>query len=189
MAKIVFKCATLWLAAPSSSTSYDKGLLADDTAVAVGDFVDFTAFSSYVNAADSDNATPVDLSPYISAVNINYAADMVETTSMSSSCGDAAHTMIGGLKTWSIDATLHQDFSTVDNFLFSRVGEYVAFAIKPQAATVTTSNPVYYGDAVIETYNPVSASVGALGETSFTMQPFDVAVSGSFRGALKRLSA
>jgi len=110
----------------------------------------------------------VDLSAHASEVSLNYASEMQDETAM----GDDTRIRKGGLKDWSIDATFHQDFaaSAVDATLFSVVGTTVCVEIRPQNICSTSINPIYSGIAVIESYNPVGGSVGALLDAPVTFQ-------------------
>ena len=79
---------------------------------------------------------------------------------------------MGGLRDWAVDVTFHQDFAAakVDATLFSVVGTTVCVEIRPQNICSTAINPIYRGIGVIETYNPVGGSVGALLDAPVTIQ-------------------
>jgi hypothetical protein len=74
-----------------------------------------------------------------------------------------------GLKNWSMEAEFLQDFAVgaVDATLFSLVGA-VPFPIsaRPTSAAVSATNPSYSGNAVLESYPPLSGEVGVLGTVS-----------------------
>ena len=118
----------------------------------------------------------------VANVNVEYSADMVETTSMGTG---GTHTMIGGLKSWSVSCEAHQDYTAtagdgtkLDAFLFNNVGKPVSVWVVVDAETglvgdVAAGSPCYYGDVVIESYSPTSGGVGELNTTSFNMQPYD----------------
>ena len=86
--------------------------------------------------------------------------------------GDSTRINKGGLKTWSIDVTFHQDFgaAAVDATLFSLVGTTVCVEIRPQNICSTSINPTYSGIGLIESYNPVGGSVGSLLDAPVTIQ-------------------
>ena len=112
----------------------------------------------YTNAKLEING--VDLSANASEVSLNYASESVDETAM----GDDTRVNKGGLKTWSIDVTFHQDFAAnkVDATLFSLVGTTVCVEIRPQNICSTSINPTYSAIGLIESYNPVGGAVGAL---------------------------
>lgn len=109
----------------------------------------------------------VDLSNRVKSVTINYSADMQEDTAM----GDSTHTMLGGLKNWSVDLEFNQDFaaSNVDATLFPLVGTTFTVAIKPTSGAVSATNPNYNGTGILESYPPLGGSVGDLATTSITI--------------------
>ena len=120
----------------------------------------------YTNAKIEINGT--DLSSHASEVALNYGSEMQDETAM----GDDSRINKGGLKTWSVDVTFHQDFATnaVDQKLFSLVGTTVCVEIRPQNICSTATNPTYSAIGVIESYNPVSGSVGSLLDAPVTIQ-------------------
>ena len=120
----------------------------------------------YTNAKLEING--VDLSANASEVSLNYASESVDETAM----GDDTRVNKGGLKTWSIDVTFHQDFAAnkVDATLFSLVGTTVCVEIRPQNICSTSINPTYSAIGLIESYNPVGGAVGALLDAPVTIQ-------------------
>lgn len=120
----------------------------------------------YTNAKLEING--VDLSAHASEVSLNYASEMQDETAM----GDDTRIKKGGLKDWSVDATFHQDFAAaaVDATLFSVVGTTVCIEIRPQNICSTAINPIFFGIAVLESYNPMGGSVGALLDAPATFQ-------------------
>ena len=120
----------------------------------------------YTNAKLEING--VNLSSHASEVSLNYASETVDETAM----GDDTRINKGGLKTWSIDVTFHQDFAAaaVDATLFSLVGTTVCVEIRPQNICSTVINPEYSGIGLIESYNPVGGSVGSLLDAPVTIQ-------------------
>ena len=120
----------------------------------------------YTNAFLQINA--VNLSAHASEVALNYASEMQDETAM----GDSSRINKGGLKNWSVDLTFHQDFaaSAVDATLFSLVGTTVCVEIRPQNICSTAINPIYSGIGIIESYNPLSGTVGDLLDAPVTIQ-------------------
>jgi hypothetical protein len=100
----------------------------------------------------------VDLSDHVRQVTITYQADIQDKTAM----GATAHARIGGLKDWSVDIEFNQDFaaSNVDATLYSIVGTSIVVDIQPVNAARSATNPSYNGNAVLESYKPISGKVG-----------------------------
>jgi len=120
----------------------------------------------YTNAFIQINA--VDMSAHAESVGLNYASEMQDETAM----GDSTRVRKGGLKDWSIDVNWHQNFAVgaVDATLFSLVGTTVCVEMRPQNICSTAINPIYSGIGVIESYNPMGGSVGALLDAPTTIQ-------------------
>jgi|ETNvirome_6_1000_1030641.scaffolds.fasta_scaffold10515_3 hypothetical protein len=120
----------------------------------------------YTNAFIQINA--VDLSSHAESIGLNYASEMQDETAM----GDSTRVRKGGLKDWSIDVNWHQDFAaaSVDATLFSLVGTTVCVEMRPQNICSTAINPIFSGIGVIESYNPMGGSVGALLDAPTTIQ-------------------
>jgi hypothetical protein len=120
----------------------------------------------YTNAFIQINA--VDMSSHAESVGLNYASEMQDETAM----GDSTRVRKGGLKDWSIDVNWHQNFAAgaVDATLFSLVGTTVCVEMRPQNICSTAINPIFSGIGVIESYNPMGGSVGALLDAPTTIQ-------------------
>jgi len=111
-----------------------------------------------------------DLSDHVRSVTLEYSADMQEKTAM----GDDTHSNIGGLKNWSMSVEFNNDYAAanVDALMFPLVGTTVTCIVRPVASTVVgATNPNYTGSGVIESYNPINASVGEIGTASVSVQP------------------
>ena len=100
------------------------------------------------------------ISDHVRTVTINYAAEEVDDTTM----GQGTRTNLGGLKTWSIDLEVANDFaaSQIDSIMFPLVGTAVAVIFRPTSAVVGPTNPQYSGTGMLSSYNPVGQSVGDL---------------------------
>lgn len=100
----------------------------------------------------------VDLSAFVRSVSINYQANLQDKTAM----GATAHARIGGLKDWSMDFEFNQDFaaSSVDATLFPIVGSSVVVDVQPVNAARSATNPSYNGNAIMDSYKPISGKVG-----------------------------
>jgi hypothetical protein len=120
----------------------------------------------YTNAFIQINS--VDMSSHAESVGLNYASEMQDETAM----GDSTRTRKGGLKDWSIDVNWHQNFAVgaVDATLFALVGTTVCVEMRPQNICSTAINPIFSGIGVIESYNPMGGSVGALLDAPTTIQ-------------------
>ena len=117
------------------------------------------AVQNFYNAHVTINS--VDLSDHVESVKLEYKADMLEKTAMS----NGEHRFIAGIKEWSLEVTLFQDYAvgSVDATLWALVGAAaVAFVVRPDAGAQSTTNPTYAGSIVFEGYEPVSGGVGTL---------------------------
>ena len=108
-----------------------------------------------------------DISDHVRTVTLNYSAEEQDDTTM----GDDTRTNLGGLKTWSLDLEVANDFaaSQVDSIIFPLVGTQVAVVFRPTSAAVGASNPQYSGTGMLSTYNPVGQSVGDLATAPITI--------------------
>lgn len=110
----------------------------------------------------------VNLSDHVRSITLRYAADLQDITAMS----DTTRNRLGGLKDWSFDVEFNQDFAAanVDATLFPIVGTSVAIIIRPDAGAVSSTNPNFTGNAIIESYQPVGGAVGDAHTTTVTFQ-------------------
>lgn len=110
----------------------------------------------------------VDLSNHVKSVKLNYSAAMLDNTVMS----NTTKSNQAGLKEWSVEVEFLDDYvaASVDATLFSLIGA-AAFAIeiRPDAGARSASNPGFTGNAVLASYDPISAQVGELASTSATL--------------------
>jgi hypothetical protein len=103
----------------------------------------------------------VDLSDHVRSVQLEYQAELQDETAM----GDGTRQRIAGLKDWSMTFEFNQDFaaSKVDATLWPLVGgSAVTVAVRPVNAAKSATNPEFTGSAVLESYGPVSNSIGEL---------------------------
>lgn len=109
----------------------------------------------------------VDLSDHVRSVSFDYSADAIEDTNM----GDDTHIRKGGLKDYTISIEFAQDYAAgeVDATLFSIVGDAVPIVIKPTSGSVSATNPSYTGTVLVESYQPVSGSIGELSTASVNL--------------------
>lgn len=108
-----------------------------------------------------------DISDHVRTVTLNYSAEELDDTTM----GDDTRTNLGGLKTWSLDLEVANDFaaSQIDSLMFPLVGTQVAVVFRPTSAPVGAGNPEYSGTGMLSTYNPVGQSVGDLATAPITI--------------------
>ena len=108
-----------------------------------------------------------DISDHVRTVTLNYAAEEVDDTTM----GDDTRTNLGGLKTWSLDLEVANDFAAteIDSIMFPLVGTAVAVIFRPTSAAKGTNNPEYTGTGMLSSYNPVGQSVGDLATAPITI--------------------
>ena len=117
---------------------------------------------------DNSAESPVDLSDHVLSITLNYESDLQEDTAM----GDTFRSRLGGLKDWSVDVNLKQDFAAaqVDITLFSLVGVSGTFTGKPTSASVSATNPTFSGECVLATYPIFSNSIGELAQTALRFE-------------------
>lgn len=110
------------------------------------------------NVVDSDGAS----------LSMPYSADSLDATGF----GDSSRVRIGGLKDWSLQFDGHQDFaaSGLDSILFPLVGTVVAVEVRPTSSAVSSSNPKFTGNVLVQAYNPFGNSVGELAGFGCTME-------------------
>jgi len=97
--------------------------------------------------------------PHVRSVTLNYSANMLDITEM----GNATKINLAGLLEWSFDVECLQDYaaSNVDALLFPLVGAAAFYIqVKPTSGSVSATNPQFYGLCVLESYDPLSGSVG-----------------------------
>jgi hypothetical protein len=91
---------------------------------------------------------------------------MLDDTTMGTSGTRSARP---GLKNWNIEATFLQDFAagSVDATLFPLIGANpFPISLKHSSAATSATNPLYSGNAVLESYPPISGEVGAMAEAT-----------------------
>lgn len=136
------------------------------------------AMLTYTNAYIAWNSTA--LSTNARSITLNYEVETQDNTTM----GDTTHSVIPSLYSWSVDATLAQDFISggLDGLLFSHIGPSTAvytLEIRPTGSAVSTSNPKYSGNAMLSGYNPVSGSVGDFAEISLKFMAAKTSTGGA----------
>lgn len=110
----------------------------------------------------------VNLTSYVREVALSYSAEAVDETAS----GDGTLKHLGGLKSWSISATLKQDYeaSGVDATLFDLVGSSTFTALlRPTTSGVSGTNPEFSGTGMLEEYPPMGGSIGDLHEAEISI--------------------
>lgn len=107
--------------------------------------------------------TARDLSARVRSITIDQSMAMQDDTAM----GDTFTSSAVGLMTWSVTVEFLQDYiadanNAVDVTLSGllAIGKTTELVIKPASGSVSATNPSWTGTAVLESYNPVSGSVG-----------------------------
>lgn len=111
----------------------------------------------------------VDLSAYVRSVELPISAEMLDETAM----GDDTRKNKAGLLSWNVPIEFKQDFGAgaVDATLFPLLGAAsFTISIRPNGSATGTTNPVFSGSAVLESYTPIGGSVGDLLTASATFQ-------------------
>jgi len=100
----------------------------------------------------------VDLSDHVRVLTLTEGGDVLDDTGM----GDDTRSNAGGLKNWSIDVELFQDFAAgeVDATLNTDVMTTKTVTIRPDTGAVAATNPQRSGTGLLSSYNPQAGTVG-----------------------------
>ena len=111
----------------------------------------------------------VDLSDHLVSATLNYSSEMLDETAH----GDSTRISKGGLKNWTLESVLHQDYgaASVDATLFSILGTTACFELRPDNSCSTAINPTYSGVAILQEYPPVAGGVGELMRVTARFSP------------------
>lgn len=107
-----------------------------------------------------------DLSDHVKSVQINYEAEMLDDTVMGTT---GTRSNKPGLKNWTLNVDFLQDFAaaSIDATLFGLIGaDAFPIIVRPTSAAKGADNPEFGGNAVLESYPPLTGEVGALGTCS-----------------------
>ena len=112
------------------------------------------------NAYVKLGTTPGDVSSYVKTVTLNYSAEMLDDTAM----GDTTKSRKGGLKDWSVDLDLYQDYADdqIDEDIFALVGTTFEVQVAANGGTPSADNPVYTGTGILESFPPIGGTVGEM---------------------------
>lgn len=109
-----------------------------------------------------------DRSSSISAVTLQVDVAELDSTDFA----DAGWTVpIAGRKSGSLQLTFNQDVasSAIDSIMWALIGTTVTFEVRATNANVGASNPKYTGSVLVNSWTPVSGSVGDLAQVSVTL--------------------
>lgn len=126
------------------------------------------AVTVFKNPYVSINA--VDLSDHVRSATLSYSAELQDKTAS----GDGTRSMIAGILDWTIEVEFNQDYASgkVDATLFSLVGAAeFAIEVRPDQGAVSTTNPKYTANAVLESYQPMGGSIGDMHVAPATLRP------------------
>lgn len=110
----------------------------------------------------------VDLSDHKVTVTIDTGIEAQDKTAM----GMNTRQSKGGLKTWSMSFESHQDFASgkIDQTIAGLTDNEAALIVRPDAGSVSTTNPQWAGTGLLTSYNPISGTVGDLAVASMTFE-------------------
>ena len=106
----------------------------------------------------------VDLSDHVTSITFREDADQLETTAM----GDNNRTMIGGLKSGTIDLEFNQDLaaSDVQATIRALLGTVTAVIVKNDAGATAATNPQWTFNALVTEWPSINGTVGELATAS-----------------------
>lgn len=117
------------------------------------------------NAVVKINGT--DYSTNVNQVEIAVTADEVDTTSFSAT---GWRTVTGGLKSGSVTLSFHNDYAAgaLDSTLWPLLNTAATVVVLPNGTAVSSSNPSYTFEALVNNLTPVSGAVGDLAVQNLT---------------------
>jgi hypothetical protein len=118
----------------------------------------------YVLKDTTVTVNSIDLTTYVTNVELVQAVDSVEATTMSSTSVNG-HQFIGGIQNNMVTISFNQDFATskVHATLTALVGVQTTVVVKPTSAAVGATNPNFtITNCLMNEYRPVTGAVGDL---------------------------
>lgn len=109
-----------------------------------------------------------DRSASISAVTLQVDVAELDSTDFA----DSGWTVpIAGRKSGSLQLTFNQDVaaSAIDSVMWPLLGTTIFFEVRASNSSVGSSNPKFTGSALVNSWTPVSGSVGDLAQVSVTL--------------------
>lgn len=106
------------------------------------------------------------LSPSIHSVTLDVNANEVETTTF----GNTYKTVVGGIVSGSAKLDFYQDFAagSVDATIWPLINTVGTLVLTPTSGSVSATNPSYTAQVLINSYQPINASIGDLAGFSVT---------------------
>lgn len=104
-----------------------------------------------------------DLSEWVTKIEFKDTYEVKKTTNFRSG---GAEENKGGLESFEISITFNQDYDAtkIDEIMWNLRRATVTFAGRAMQSAVTASNPQYSGKFVVNSWTPISGSVGDLGQ-------------------------
>jgi len=111
----------------------------------------------------------IDLTASLSSVTIEQSSNEVETTTFGTA-STAYRTVVGGIVSGSVKLDFYQDYATgsVDATINSLINTIGTVVVKPLGTAVSATNPSYTATCLINSYTPVSGTIGDLSSFSVT---------------------
>lgn len=110
----------------------------------------------------------VDLTGQTSRLHFEASVEEKECTTFGSG---GAKEVVGGLEEGNVTFTFKNDYAAgaLDDIMAGLVSRTPqTFAVRPNAANVSTSNPQYSGSILVNSWQPISGNVGDLPQVSRT---------------------
>ena len=132
----------------------------------------FVMLNANVRVTNQSN-TVKDLTPYILSATLNYEVELVEDSAMG---GGNTRSRLIGLRDWSLEMTMKQDFNPSysspqdqgpDDVLWPLIynGSVRLIQVAANGSSISANNPRFYGNAVLSSYSPLAGTVGELSTT------------------------
>lgn len=110
----------------------------------------------------------VNLSAWTKSIRLPQGVESLDDTSM----GDTTRSHLGGLKNWSIEVDLMQDYASggPDQTINGILGTVVAIECRPTSASASATNPKWTGNALVKDYQPIGGTVGEIHMTRLVLE-------------------
>ena len=111
----------------------------------------------------------VDLSDHVTSVSLNRTFDQLETTAMTTNA-TAGHTYVAGLEASSLTVSFLLDNASgeVNQTIGPLVGTVAAVTLKQTADAISTSNPEFQFNVLVDNFTDINGDVSALGTADCT---------------------
>lgn len=111
----------------------------------------------------------VNISDHVKSASLSYSAAMLDDTVMTKTTKSNKP----GLLEWGLEVEVLNDYAaaSIDATMFALVGASAfAVEVRPTSGARSTSNPGYTGNAVLASYDPLSAKIGELATAKISMK-------------------